>query len=181
MNIGKVRCGLEELVALFLTTSEAEHNRMMTGLHRHRYIHGSLLHQALFSADGISTSMLSIKTGAFCKTNWRGKNERWCYVELLEVHEATDRVILTMDSLPEEIGAGLDATKYARPLTNVRMVCVLDKAEDLAPGKGLVDVACYAEFRAVSKDSAVEVTKSMKRRLLALCKMSSNIQHVSTR
>ncbi|KAF1787293.1 GAF domain-like [Phytophthora cactorum] len=92
---GEIRCHLEEVVHVLNTTTDFDHNAVMSGLYRKDFIYGSVVHvvpsnaigddpklvELLQEEESTMTTRVAVKTGAFVHSKLFSRNEQWCFLE----------------------------------------------------------------------------------------------------
>ncbi|KAG1712329.1 hypothetical protein DVH05_000077 [Phytophthora capsici] len=91
---GEIRCHLQEVVHVLNTTSDFDHNAVMSGLYRKDFIYGSVVHVVpsdvvgdepklveLLTEEESTTTQVAVKTGTFVHSRMFAPNEQWCFLE----------------------------------------------------------------------------------------------------
>ncbi|KAG7387926.1 hypothetical protein PHYPSEUDO_013324 [Phytophthora pseudosyringae] len=95
MCTGRLDASLEELASILRSSSEAEHNTVMSGLYAKSFIFGSYEREVSCSenqqedededdAVADSNELLTVMTKSFARTTILGHNEQWCYLDYFQ-------------------------------------------------------------------------------------------------
>lgn len=109
MCVGRIKASLEELASILHSTSEAEHNTIMSGLYAKSFIFGSFErevgcteNQKDEDEDALLTNdeQLVVKADSFARTSIWGRNEQWCFFDYFQRKKERDGFTILKRALP---------------------------------------------------------------------------------
>ncbi|GMF25530.1 unnamed protein product [Phytophthora lilii] len=161
---GRLDASLEEVASILRSSSEGEHNAIMTALYAKNFIFGSYDREVPCAQDHKThqtqdddsiddrSEQLVVKTKSFARTTILGNNEQWCYFDYFQRKKERDgftiskRALLPSESIPGRI-AGVNA--HVDQLHGLNASYLVDK---LPNQKGL-RVVFHAWFEPPDQDT----------------------------
>ncbi|KAG3120319.1 hypothetical protein PI124_g1542 [Phytophthora idaei] len=111
MCVGCVDASVEEIASILRSSSEAEHNTVMSGLYAKSFIFGSYEREVACTEnqdkdddDVDDDEQLAVKTKSFSRTTILGHNEQWCYVDYFQRKKERDGFTICKRALPPSEG-----------------------------------------------------------------------------
>ncbi|KAG6973839.1 hypothetical protein JG688_00003358 [Phytophthora aleatoria] len=111
MCVGCVDASVEEIASILRSSSEAEHNTVMSGLYAKSFIFGSYEREVACTEnqdkdddDVDDDEQLAVKTNCFSRTTILGHNEQWCYVDYFQRKKERDGFTICKRALPPSEG-----------------------------------------------------------------------------
>ncbi|KAI9994444.1 hypothetical protein PInf_011074 [Phytophthora infestans] len=112
MCIGRVDASVEEIASILRSSSEAEHNTVMSGLYAKSFIFGSYEREVACSEnqdeddddDVDNDEQLAVKTKSFSRTTILGHNEQWCYFDYFQRTKEHGGFTISKRALPPSEG-----------------------------------------------------------------------------
>ncbi|OWZ21446.1 hypothetical protein PHMEG_0004003 [Phytophthora megakarya] len=108
MCSGRIDASLEEIASILRSSSEAEHNTVMSGLYAKSFIFGSYEREVACSEDHQDQDdddlldhdeQLAVKTKSFSRTTILGHNEQWCYLDYFQRKKEHDGFTISKRAL----------------------------------------------------------------------------------
>ncbi|ETO76285.1 hypothetical protein F444_08300 [Phytophthora nicotianae P1976] len=108
MCVGHVKASVEEITSILRSSSEAEHNTVMSGLYDKGFIFGSYEREVSCTEnlddddddDVDNDEQLAVKTKSFSRTTILGHNEQWCYFDYFQRKKDRDGFAISKRALP---------------------------------------------------------------------------------
>ncbi|KAF1790034.1 GAF domain-like [Phytophthora cactorum] len=202
---GEIRCHLEEVVHVLNTTTDFDHNAVMSGLYRKDFIYGSVVHvvpsnaigddpklvELLQEEESTMTTRVAVKTGAFVHSKLFSRNEQWCFLERAQHIRAgpdptenseqnkLNSFTLTLSSLDEE---ELEAGKV-NGHSRVKMLHGMDAGYlvEQLPGSRYVRVIFFGQFNGGSDKPGLAKSSQMRARLVRLADGATRLPEIVRR
>ncbi|KAG3235134.1 hypothetical protein PI124_g19824 [Phytophthora idaei] len=199
---GEIRCHLEEGVHVLNTTTDFDHNAVMSGLYRKDFIYGSVVHvvpsnaigddpklvELLQEEESTMTTRVAVKTGAFVHSKLFSRNEQWCFLERAQHIRAgpdptenseqnkLNSFTLTLSSLDEE---ELEAGKV-NGHSRVKMLHGMDGGYlvEQLPGSRYVRVIFFGQFNGGLDKPGLAKSSQMRARLVRLADGATRLPEV---
>ncbi|RLN90243.1 hypothetical protein BBJ28_00005660 [Nothophytophthora sp. Chile5] len=160
---GEMRCSLQEVTRVLHTSSDFDHNAVMSGLYRKDFIYGSVVHVVpsessedvpladLLQEEDSNAAQVSVKTGTFVHRKLFAPNEQWCFLERAKYtrgdsssESSTNAFTLTLSTLnANELAAGkVSAHGRVDMLHDVSAGYLVEQV----PGSSYVRVIFFGQF-----------------------------------
>ncbi|ETP45388.1 hypothetical protein F442_08189 [Phytophthora nicotianae P10297] len=97
---GRLDASLEEVASILRSSSEAEHNTMMSALYTKSFILGSYEREVPCYDAADNSEQLTVKTKTFSRTTILGRNEQWCYFDYYQRKKERDGFTISKCALP---------------------------------------------------------------------------------
>ncbi|POM75900.1 Hypothetical protein PHPALM_6932 [Phytophthora palmivora] len=173
----------EEVVSALGATTDELHVATMKGLYGDAFIAGSVpfVHRPQTYEDNPVYHQLEVKTSSFVHSGFFGKNEQWCYAEMLRSNPESGNFKLTQGSLPDHEAQSLPAraalknNKRVAQLGNVTAAFMIDRVSDGHNLRITFHALCNPNVNGSDDGSPVVSKKAARARLICLARGISEI------
>ncbi|KAF4035447.1 GAF domain-containing protein [Phytophthora infestans] len=201
---GEICCDLQEVVNVLNTTTDFDHNSVMSGLYRKDFIYGSVVHVVpsgfignnpnlveLLQEEASMTTQVAVKTGTFVHSKLFSRDEQWCYLERAQhvgakpdpvgssEHGKPNSFTLTLSSLDEkELEAG-KVNAHSR----VKMLHDMDAGYlvEQLPGSRYARVIFFGQIDGGLDKPGQAKTSQMRARLVRLADGATRLPEIVRR
>ncbi|EGZ23096.1 hypothetical protein PHYSODRAFT_439672, partial [Phytophthora sojae] len=175
--VAHLDASVEEVGVILGTTTESLHNAAMKGLYGNAFIAGSVPH-----IQQSQSSHLAVKTSNFARTDILGKNEQWCFAELLQwrLNSNSKSLTIIQKSLSAQQARSLPELVDRKGVAQLRDVTAAYQVERIPGSRNLRVIfhACYHCNTESVKRTRVVARKATQARLLRLARGISQLLHV---